>query len=436
MNNNKYDIFISYRRIGGAQYARILQLMLQQRGYRVFLDYDELTDGVFSEKIKDAIQKAPVFMIVLSKESMARCANEDDWVRNEILLAIEQGKHIIPINPDNTFDGFPDAVPDKIKETIGSHQHSEINFGQTLGVTIDLMIRNRLVPTVGERDPQRHKDEDYDAAKETLRKIDAHNRFMKRLALVCVCLIIAIVLGTCYLFWKHQKKIDVQNKEIQELAELRSEIEKKHKDFDLKLNQNLTRTQINIIDTILTNMISIRPDTLWMSQYEFTVGQWYGIKGEPFDESKRYLPMNNVSFGDICMFLLDLKDKTNINFQLPSVEEWQYAAHGGIKGETTLYSGDDNVDTVAWYNANSGLQPHPSNGQQGKKPNGIDLYDMSGNVAELCNTPYDPTAEYILYTVCGGDYSSSASEVTVVSRRPFDINGSDNTVGFRIVIKK
>lgn len=28
MAQNKYDIFISYRRDGGAQYARILQLML------------------------------------------------------------------------------------------------------------------------------------------------------------------------------------------------------------------------------------------------------------------------------------------------------------------------------------------------------------------------------------------------------------------------
>lgn len=33
-----YDIFISYRRKGGAQYARIIQLMLAQRGYKVFLD--------------------------------------------------------------------------------------------------------------------------------------------------------------------------------------------------------------------------------------------------------------------------------------------------------------------------------------------------------------------------------------------------------------
>ena len=74
----KYDIFISYRRIGGAQYARILQLMLQQRGYRVFLDYDELTDGKFGDHIQEAIREAPIFMIVLSKGSLVRCKNEGD----------------------------------------------------------------------------------------------------------------------------------------------------------------------------------------------------------------------------------------------------------------------------------------------------------------------------------------------------------------------
>ena len=94
--NRKYDIFISYRRDGGAQYARILQLMLIQRGYKVFLDYDELTDGVFSDKIRAAIKEAPVFMLVLSKGSMKRCANDGDWVREEITLAVDQQKHIVP----------------------------------------------------------------------------------------------------------------------------------------------------------------------------------------------------------------------------------------------------------------------------------------------------------------------------------------------------
>ena len=65
-----YDIFISYRRAGGAQYARILQLMLAQRGYKVFLDYDELKEGFFGKRIKEAITQAPVFILVLSKDSM------------------------------------------------------------------------------------------------------------------------------------------------------------------------------------------------------------------------------------------------------------------------------------------------------------------------------------------------------------------------------
>ena len=84
-----YDIFISYRRKGGAQYARILQLMLIQRGYNVFLDYDELTDGRFGEHIINAIHQAPIFIMVLSAGALERCKNEDDWVRNEILLALK-----------------------------------------------------------------------------------------------------------------------------------------------------------------------------------------------------------------------------------------------------------------------------------------------------------------------------------------------------------
>ena len=38
--SQKYDVFISYRRDDGAQYARIMQLQLENRGYKVFLDYE------------------------------------------------------------------------------------------------------------------------------------------------------------------------------------------------------------------------------------------------------------------------------------------------------------------------------------------------------------------------------------------------------------
>ena len=431
---SKYDIFISYRRVGGAQYARILQLMLIQRGYKVFLDYDELTDGIFSDKIKAAIKDAPVFMLVLSKGSMQRCANEGDWVRQEITLAIEQDKHIVPVNPDNGFDGFPEEMPESLKESIGSHQHSEISFGQALGATIDLMIKNRLVPTLGERVPNEYKDTDFETAQVSLRKIDAHNRFMKRLGVTCAIAVIAIILGICFWFFKHQKAVEQHEKAIAELSMQCSELEKRYKDFGLLLSPNLTALQMNSIDTILMNMSEVRSGELWMSQFEFTVGQWYGIMGGDYNEDQKSLPMTDVSYGEICMVFLDsLRNITNIYFDLPSVEEWEYAAHGGENKETCLYVGDDDVDKVAWYKDNSDGKAHPSDGQQGKDPNTLDLNDMSGNVSELCNSPYDESG---LYTICGGNYESPASEVTATSRKGFATDARDKKVGFRIIIRK
>ena len=430
---NKYDIFISYRRDGGAQYARILQLMLIQRGYKVFLDYDELTDGVFSDKIKDAIREAPVFMLVLSKGAMQRCANEGDWVRQEITLAIEQQKHIVPVNPDNGFDGFPEGMPEGLKDYIGSHQHSEISFGQALGVTIDLMINNRLVPTLGRRDSQEHKDEDYAAAQESLRKQDAHNKFMKRLGITGVAIVVILVLGTCLWFWMHQKEQDDAAAQSASLAKMRTDVQEKHKDLLLQFNEDLSMQQMAVIDTMLMNLSEVYPDSIWMSQFEFTEGQWYGILGQDCDEARQSLPMTNVSYGEIYQFLLKLGDMTNLTIELPSAVVWEYAAHGGIHQETTLYVGDDDVEKVAWYLDNSGGNAHPSDGQQGKEPNMLDLYDMSGNVSELCNTPFDDTG---LYTLCGGDYESPASEVTAASRKGFSTDAKDKHVGFRIIIRK
>ena len=124
----KYDIFISYRRVGGAQYARILQLMLSQRGYKVFLDYDELKDGVFGKRIKAAIAEAPIFLLLLSKDALDRCENVDDWLREEVLLALKLKKKIVPINPDKTFDGIHTIIPKEIVEIASDIQHSEIDF--------------------------------------------------------------------------------------------------------------------------------------------------------------------------------------------------------------------------------------------------------------------------------------------------------------------
>ena len=422
----KYDIFISYRRDGGAQYARILQLMLIKRGYKVFLDYDELTDGKFRDKIQTAIMDAPVFMLVLSKGSMERCVNEDDWVRREITLAMELNKHIVPINPDGGFDGFPQNMPKELKEMIAGLQYSDISFGQSLGLMIDFLIKNRLVDTLGRRSGNEQIDEEIIAARGTICNHNAKKRNVNELFVVCSLCVTTILLGVFIWFWKCQNDNTERN-------QMRAALHEKYSKFHLLLNSDLTAEQMSSINIMLANMVEVYPDSIWISKFEFSRGHWRCINGEPFNEDDMYLPVTNVSFADIIMRLGKLGDMTNLLVELPSAEVWEYSAHAGKYNEATIYSGDSIVDNVAWSKENSGGSLHPSDGRQGKEPNMLDLYDMSGNVSEICNTSYDNNG---LYTLCGGNYGSLAEEVCINSRRGFPTDAKDETVGFRIIIRK
>ncbi len=424
MAKDKYDIFISYRHEGGAQYARILQLMLDQRGYKTFLDYDELTDGIFGDHIKMALKETPVFMLVLSQGSMARCVNEDDWVRQEIMMAIELDKHIVPINPDNTFDGYPDNVPEEIKIAVADHQRSEISFGQTLGVTVDYMIDKRLVETLGKHTSSSRKDETYEAACESLDRIKRHHRFIKILSIAGVIAALLIVLGTCWLFWKkNQERIALENQRI--------ELIEKYSQYSLKLKTDLSADQMQAIDELLGSM-KAADDTLLISQFEFTTGWWGRILGEAFEDSEKDMPMTNVSFGDIYITLLPcLKEMTGLTFDLPSPEQWEYAAHGGKNRESSPYAGSEDVNRVAWHMDNSHGELHATNGKNQLEPNDIDLFDMCGNVGEICRIANN--GKFYCY---GGDCNSPAEEVTITSRREIDASSSDLTTGFRVIIDK
>ena len=145
-----YDIFISYRRDGGKELARPLKSELERRGYRVFLDFDELKDGIFDRRIMEAIDSSPIFMVVLSPHSLDRCANAGDWVRREIEYALEHDRHFIPVNPDLSFEGFPTDIPDNLKTGLGQHQFSEVMFGQLFMVSVDKMVRDRIEPILSQ----------------------------------------------------------------------------------------------------------------------------------------------------------------------------------------------------------------------------------------------------------------------------------------------
>lgn len=146
--NKSYDIFLSYRRSDGKLLARLLKESLEKRGYRVFLDMDELLDSVFDEHIIQAIQSTPIFLLLMTKQCFSRCHNPNDWVRMEIEYAVRTGKNIIPINPDNLFAGFPKGMPSHLREVLAMHQYSAIDTGQLYQVSIDKLINDRLYSVI------------------------------------------------------------------------------------------------------------------------------------------------------------------------------------------------------------------------------------------------------------------------------------------------
>ncbi len=127
-------------------------------------------------------------------------------------------------------------------------------------------------------------------------------------------------------------------------------------------------------------------DDFYIGKYEVTQGQWQSVMGSnpsSFKNCGENCPVEQVSWKDVSNFIDRLSSRTGKRYRLPTEAEWEYAARSGGKSEK--YAGGNDVDAVAWYGGNSGSKTHPVGRKQ---PNGLGLYDMSGNVWEWCNDWY------------------------------------------------
>ncbi|MBR4318831.1 MAG: toll/interleukin-1 receptor domain-containing protein [Oscillospiraceae bacterium] len=114
MHKTRYDIFISYRRDGGFELAKLIYEMLTGKGYHVFMDVEVLREGKFNQKLYKIIKNCNDIIVILSPHSLDRCMNDDDWVRKEIVFAMKQHKKIIPVQEKNFV--MPDILPDDMQE--------------------------------------------------------------------------------------------------------------------------------------------------------------------------------------------------------------------------------------------------------------------------------------------------------------------------------
>lgn len=150
-------------------------------------------------------------------------------------------------------------------------------------------------------------------------------------------------------------------------------------------------------------------DGFWMSKFEVTNEQYRRYKAghDSKDSEGRSLnggsqPIVHVSWNDATAYAQWLSGKGNGTFRLPTEAEWEYAARAGTT--TVRYWGDDPDDACEYANvadrtnksdwSDRTVVPDCDDGYAVSapvgsfKPNAFGLYDMMGNVWELCQDWY------------------------------------------------
>jgi formylglycine-generating enzyme required for sulfatase activity len=184
-----------------------------------------------------------------------------------------------------------------------------------------------------------------------------------------------------------------------------------------------------------------------IGRYEVTQSQWEAVMGNNpshFSKGGNY-PVEGVSWNDVRAFIEKLNDRTGKSYRLPTEAEWEYAARSGGKAEKWAGTSDEpDLGSYAEYEKNSGGGTCPVGK---KKPNGLGLYDMSGNVWEWCGDWYgekyyaesprdNPTGPaFRTYRVIrGGSWDDIPRGIRAAARNRGGLNDRDSTLGCRLVL--
>ena len=157
-------------------------------------------------------------------------------------------------------------------------------------------------------------------------------------------------------------------------------------------------------------------------------------------------PVMMLSWENARDYAAWVSDKTGMRFRLPTESEWEYAARSRVTDQVWAGTSDEEqLGKYAVYRDNSGMRTAMVGK---KKPNGLGLHDMSGNVWEWVEdcwhenykgAPEDGSAwleagggSCDLRVIRGGSWFYSPGNLRSSYRNGYSAGSPDSSVGFRL----
>ena len=180
-----------------------------------------------------------------------------------------------------------------------------------------------------------------------------------------------------------------------------------------------------------------------IGKFEVTQKQWRDIMGnDPSKFKGDELPVEQVSWEEVQIFLGKLSSKTGKVYRLPSESEWEYSALAGQQAEYPSGDTISGLNRLAWYKEISDTTEVVGT----KASNKFGLFDMYGNVEEWTSdcsnqnyvkapTDGSPWLEGLcsFRVVRGGAWSHSVKYLRSKSRHQAHQRSKEDNLGFRVV---
>ena len=386
----EHQIFISYKRDDSDMVFPIKDKIELNTGKKCWIDLDGIeSDDQFVNVIIKAINKADVFLFMYSHSHTAITDYKKDWTVREISFAQKRNKRIVFVNIDNT------DLTDWFEMMLGLQQQVDATSNSAMErLYRDLKkwlgdnqkpIKNNVIPKKESRISSFDKgisypttDKEADDVKVNIKDNIGSNDILTVKLNNIQFNMIRVEGGTLEIGATQEQLPDAEGNEYPS----HSITLPTYYIGQFPVTQNLWEKVMGYNHSY--NQQSEKELVSEMERKKVQVAIMNALKpiATPTDIMESdygHYPVENIAYNEAKQFVNRLSELTNKKFDLPTEEEWEYAARGGQKSHQYRYAGSNRIDDVAWYRHNSSLRTHPVGEKQ---PNELGIYDMSGNVWE------------------------------------------------------